>query len=191
MNIRSILVLLRHVTIQSLKKGEIIIREGETKRDVYFIRKGLIRAYHITEKGDEITFQLYPEYYIFGNMNSLLFNEPSNYTFQALECTKVYKMNYDSFHDVVKNSKFLKLNKMGLGERGMKQAFQRVESFVLLSAEERYLKYMKDYPTVINRAPDKYIANVLGITPVSLSRIKGRITAKKTTSISFLIFCYL
>ncbi len=68
---------------------------------------------------------------------------------------------------------------MGLCQRGMKQAFQRVESFVLLSPEERYLKYMQDYPSVINRAPDKYIANVLGITPVSLSRIKGRITAKR------------
>ncbi len=179
MNLKSLLVLLRHVAIKSIEKGEVIIQEGETKKDVYLIRKGLIRAYHITEKGDEITFQLFPEYHIFGNMNALLFNEPSNYVFQALERTKVYTMDYDSFHDVVKYSKFLNLNQMGLGQSGMRQAFQRVESFVLLSPEERYLKYMEDYPTVINRAPDKYIANVLGITPVSLSRIKGRIAAKK------------
>ncbi len=179
MNLRSLLVLFRHVNIKSIEKGEVIIQEGETKKDVYFIRKGLIRAYHITEKGDEITFQLYPEYHIFGNLNALLFNESSKFTFQALERTKVYSMDYDSFHDVVKNSKALNLNKMGLGQRTLKQAFLRVESFVLLSPEERYLKYMMDYPTVINRAPDKYIANVLGITPVSLSRIKGRIASKK------------
>jgi len=181
MNIRSLLVLFRHLTIKAIEKGEIIIREGETKKGVFFIRKGLVRAYRITEKGDEITFQLFPEYHVFGNLHSILFNEPSKFTFQALERTKVYTMDYDAFHDVVKHSKFLDLNKMGLGPRGMKQAFQRLESFVFLSPEERYLKYMKDYPTVINRAPDKYIANVLGITPVSLSRIKGRITAKKRT----------
>lgn len=61
----------------------------------------------------------------------------------------------------------------------MKRAFQRIESFVFLSPEERYKKYVKDYPNVIDRAPDKYIANVLGITPVSLSRIRTRIASKK------------
>ncbi len=179
MKIGSLLVLFRHLIIKSMEKGAVIIQEGETKKDVYFIRKGLVRAYHITENGDEITFQLFPEYHVFGNVSSLLFDEPSKYTFQALERTKVYTMDYDSFHDVVKNSKFLDLNKMGLGQRGMRQVYQRVESFVLLSPEERYLKYMKDYPTVVSRAPDKYIANVLGITPVSLSRIKRRIATKR------------
>jgi CRP-like cAMP-binding protein len=179
MNIRSLLVLLRHVTIQSVDKGETLIPKGATKKSLFFIRKGLVRSYFVNNEGDEITFQLFPEYQIFGNVHSLLFNEPSTFTFQALEPTKVYAIDYDSFHDVVKNSKFLNLNKMGLGERVMKRAFQRVESLVLLSPEERYLRYMKDHPSVINRVPDKYIANVLGITPVSLSRIKRRIAAKK------------
>ena len=183
MNIRSLLVLLRHVTIKSIKKGEILIPEGATNKDVYFVRKGLIRAYHTNEMGDETTFQLFPEYHIFGNVHSLLFNEPSNFSFQALERTKVYTINYDAFHDVVQNSKSLSLNKIGLDKRLVKQAFQRVESFVFLSPEERYLKYMKDYPNVINRAPDKYIANVLGITPVSLSRIRNRIASKRIKSV--------
>ena len=75
----------------------------------------MVRTYYITEEGDEITFQLLPEYHVFGNTNSILFNEPSKFTFQALERTKVYTMDYDTFHDVVKNSEFLNLNKMGLG----------------------------------------------------------------------------
>ena len=178
MNLRSLLVLLRHVTIKTIEKGETIIQKGETQKNVYYIKRGLIRAYYVAEKGDEVTYQLFPEYHIFGNLHSLLFNEPSRYTFQALERTKVYAISYDSFHDLVKHSKSLRLNKMGLGERVLKQAFNRVESFVFLSPEERYIKYMEDYPSVINRAPDKYIANVLGITPVSLSRIKRRITLK-------------
>jgi DNA-directed RNA polymerase subunit F len=61
----------------------------------------------------------------------------------------------------------------------MRQAFQRVESFVFLSPEERYQKYVEDHPNIINRAPDKYIANILGITPVSLSRIRSRIASKR------------
>ena len=63
-------------------------------------------------------------------------------------------------------------------QKMMRHQLARVESFVLNSPEERYLKYIKDYPDLINRVPDKYIAHVLGITPVSLSRIRKRISDK-------------
>ncbi|NRB47938.1 MAG: Crp/Fnr family transcriptional regulator [Saprospiraceae bacterium] len=180
MNLRSLLVFLRHLRIRSFKRGEIFIERGETKKNLFFIRKGMTRSYFINEKGDEITFQLFPEHYVMGNVHSLLFNEPSKFVYQALEDTKVYVIDNESFQNVIlQNPRFLDLNRMDFNNMPLKQAFRRVESFVLLSPEERYLKYMNDYPSVINRAPDKYIANVLGITPVSLSRIKGRITAKR------------
>ena len=180
MSIRSLLSLLRNVTIKSFKKGEILIPEGATNQDVYFIRKGLIRSYSTDDMEDEITFQLYPEYHVVSNLHSLLFNEPSQFSYEALEYTKVYSIDYDSFVEMSsKNPKLLELNRTYLGKKAMKQAYQRVESFVFLSPEERYKKYIKDYPNLVNRAPDKYIANVLGITPVSLSRIRKRIATKK------------
>lgn len=180
MNLRILLILFRHITIKSVEKGEILVPEGAMGKDVFFIRKGLIRSYFTNDKGDEITFQLFPEYQVFGNVHSILFNEPSYFSFQALERTKVYAIDYDTFHNVIsKYPKLLKSNRIDLGQRIMKQAYQRIESFVLLSPEERYQNYVRDYPNVINRAPDKYIANVLGITAVSLSRIKGRIASKK------------
>ncbi len=180
MNIRNLLLLLRHVSINSIEKGEILIREGATNKDIYFIRRGLIRSYYINEKTDEITFQLYPEYHIVTNINTILFNEPSKFSYQALEPTKFYKIGYSSFLDVTsKNPQLLELNRLYLGRRMMKLAYLRVESLVLLSPEERYQKYVEDYPNIINRAPDKYIANVLGITPVSLSRIRKRIASRK------------
>ena len=177
---KDLLGLFRHVKIDSYEKGEIILRKGETQKKIFFIKKGLIRGYMMNEKYCEITFQLYPEYHIFGNIYAILFDEPSKFSFQALEATKVYEVDYNSFIKVTsRNPNLTELSRRFVGKKMMKQAFQRVESFVLLSPEERYLKYMNDYPNVINRAPDKYIANVLGITPVSLSRIKGRIASKK------------
>lgn len=181
MNRRNLLTLFRHVSIKRFEKGEIIIHIGATEKDVYLIRKGLVRSYLVNEKFDEITFQLFPEYHVFGNVHSILFDDPSHFSFQALEPTKVYSINYDSFQDVVaKNPYLFDINRTYLMERVVKQAYQRVESFVFLSPEERYKKYVKDYPNVIGRAPDKYIANLLGITPVSLSRIRNRIATKKT-----------
>ena len=171
----------RHVTVQSIEKREIIIHKGTTKKDVFFIRKGLIRSYATNELEEEITFQLYPEYHIVTNIHSLLFDEPSKFSYQALEASKVYSMDYESYMEITaKNPEFLEINRRFLGKKAMTLAFQRVESFVFLSPEERYQKYVKDYPSLINRAPDKYIAHVLGITPVSLSRIRNRIATKKS-----------
>ena len=61
----------------------------------------------------------------------------------------------------------------------MKKMLQRLETFVLMNAEERYEDFIKKNPTLSNRVPDEYLANVLGITPVSLSRIRARIVNKK------------
>lgn len=173
-------MLFRHIKIKSFAKGEMIIQQGSTSKEVYFVRKGLIRSYFTNEKLEEITFHLLPEHHLFTSVHTILFDEPSRFSYQALEPTKVYSIDYDSYFDVAtKNPNLLELNRRHFGKRVLKQSFQRVESFVLLTPEERYKKYLEDYPNVIGRAPDKYIANVLGITPTSLSRIRSRISSNK------------
>lgn len=179
-NISNMLTLLRHVQLRSFEKGEVLIHAGSTKKDLFFLRKGLVRCYYTTEELEEITFQLYPEYHTVFNINLMVFGEPSKLTYQAIERTKVYAMDHEVLMELAaKNPKILEMNREVIGKKMMKLAYQRAESFVLLSAEQRYEKYVKDYPNIVNRAPDKYIANVLGITPVSLSRIRGRIAARK------------
>ena len=77
------------------------------------------------------------------------------------------------------NQELLELNRTFFGKKIIQQAFQRIESFVFLSPEERYKKFITDHPKLANRVPDMYIASILGITPVSLSIIKRRISKKK------------
>jgi hypothetical protein len=97
-----------------------------------------------------------------------------------LEKTKVYFTDLKTFQDInTSDSDILKIDNGNFGRQILKQAFQRIDSFVFLSPEKRYIQYLKDNPNIINRVPDKYIANVLGITPVSLSRIRKRISKKK------------
>ncbi len=181
MKIRSLISLLRHSSAKSVKKKEVVIPKGATNKDIFFVRKGIVRSfYYDEEKLEEITFQLYPEHKPVLNIHSILFNEPSRFTYQALEDTKVYQINYDALLELTsQNRDLLELNRRFFARNAMRQAVLRVESFVFMSPEERYLKYVSDYPNLVNRVPDKYIANVLGITPVSLSRIRMRIAAKK------------
>ena len=180
MNIKFLFKLLRNLSSKTFENGEIIINEGDKINNVFYIRKGLVRSYLINEKGKEITFQLFAERQIFGNVHTILFNEPSKFTYETLENTKVYFTDLKTFEDLsTSNSGFLKIDNRIFGRQIFKQAFQRIDSFVFLSPEKRYQQYLKDYPNIINRVPDKYIANVLGITPVSLSRIRKRISKKK------------
>ncbi|NJL75042.1 MAG: Crp/Fnr family transcriptional regulator [Saprospiraceae bacterium] len=180
MNIKILLALLRNVTMKSFDKGEILIQVGSTKRDVYYIRKGLVRSYMVDEDVNEITFQIYAEHQVFTNAHSVLFNESSKFYYQTLEHTKVYIVDYNALLKLTsQNAELLELNRSYFGKKVIEQVFQRVESFVFLSPEERYKKFVQDNPKLIHRVPDKYIANVLGITPVSLSRIRNRISKKK------------
>ncbi len=180
MNLRSILLLLRHASLKTFQKGELLIEKDSTHMNIFYIRSGLVRSFFINEETDEITFQLFPEYALVVNVQAILFDTPSKFSYEALETTRVYQINFQAFRELAtQNAKVLNTNQKLLFQHMLQQVYQRVESFVLLSPEERYLKYMQDYPQVINRAPDKYIAHVLGITPVSLSRIRSRIASKK------------
>ena len=109
----------------------------------------------------------------------IFFNQPSGLFFQALEPTQLIYIDYDMLQQIISDNPKLEANRKYILQNVLKEALQRVDSFVLCSPEERYLNFIKGNPDIVNRVPDKYIANVLGITPVSLSRIRKRIMSKK------------
>ncbi len=181
MKITSLLHLIRNVQVKTLEKGEVLLPQGSTSQHLFLVRKGLIRSFRAPNKAEqeETTFQLFSEHQLAGNVHAILLNEPSVLTYEAIEKTKVYIIDYGVFNQaVVKKPELGEFSRKFLGKRMVKQAFQRIESFVFLTPEKRYLKYIDDFPNIINRAPDKYIANILGITPTSLSRIRKRISTK-------------
>lgn len=172
-------VLIKSAKSKSFKKKDTIIEEGALKTDVYFLRSGLVRAYCINEKGDEITFGLIAENQILTNIDVILFEQPSRFYYECLEDTKTFSIDFDTVQNIIENNPKLERNRKFFARNAMKKMLQRLETFVLMNAEERYEDFIKNNPTLSNRVPDKYLANVLGITPVSLSRIRARIVNKK------------
>lgn len=163
----------------SFEPHENIIFEGSEKKDVYFIQNGLVRIYLINEKGEEITWGLRLENEVFNNIDKILFDLPSKFFFEALEPTDVFYMDHELLQDLIdKNPKLEKIRKFMLLNL-TRQSFKRIDSLILLSPEERYIEFVKSNPDIVNRVPNKYIANIIGITPVSLSRIRQRIASNK------------
>ena len=180
MRIRILLNLLRDIKIKTFEKGEFLIERQSEQADIFFIRKGIVRSYYFNENADEITFQIYAESSFFGNIHAMMLKQPSKFNYEALERTKVYTVPFNSFRKLMReNADKFEIDKNFMFTSTFSQIYNRMESFVIMSPEERYEKYVKDHPNIIHRVPDKYIASVLGITPVSLSRIRGRIASKK------------
>ena len=172
-------VLIKSAKSKSFKKKEVIIEEGALKKDVYFIRSGLVRAYCINDKGDETTFGLISENQILTNIDIILFDQPSRFYYECIEYTKTFSIDFDKVQNSIERNPKLERNRKFFARNAMKKMLQRLETFVLMNAEERYEDFIKNNPTLSNRVPDKYLANVLGITPVSLSRIRARIVKRK------------
>lgn len=163
----------------ALNPREIYIREGSESKKVAYLKKGLIRAYTINDKGEEITFLLRWENQFVASHDIVFLNRPSRFMYEAMEKCELVEMDYDVLQKILsKNSKFEKYRKDFLLKM-LLESLEQLESFVLLSPEERYVEFLKSKPNIQNRVPNKYIANILGITPVSLSRIRKRIANKK------------
>ena len=164
--------------IKKLKAGEIFINEGDFFNKISYIKKGIIRAYFIKDNGDEITTMLRWEDQIISSYDTILFKNPSRFYYQALENTILIEVDYEITQSfMVKNPKLEEGRKYFMLKM-LAETLTRIESFVLLSPEERYIQFVKDKPNIINRVSSKHIATLLGITPVSLSRIKSRIINK-------------
>ena len=163
----------------SYAPGEYLIKEGQTRKEVFVIRKGLVRSFTITEKGEEITTMLRWEDQPVASPDLILFNQPATQYFQTLEPTEVLKIDYDKVQEIIEKNPKLEANRAIILRNLLKETLQRIDSFVLFTPEERYLNFIKTKPEIANRVPDKYLANVLGITPVSLSRIRRLIADRK------------
>ncbi len=162
-----------------LQAGDHFVKEGSSKRDVAFIFSGLMRYYEVNEKGEEITTSLAWEQQFVAPRNVILFEQPSESYIQAIEPTHLMVINYDLMQEILESSpksdslrQYFMLQRIAL-------LSDRVRSFVMLKPEERYLQLIEQNPSLVDRVPNKYIANIIGITPVSLSRIRNRIASQK------------
>lgn len=161
-----------------LKEGEVYIKEGSTTGKLAYIKSGLIRCFLLGENGEESTVLLRWEDQFFTAYDTVFFKQASRFTYQAMEHTVLLEADYQVFMDFLNTKpKFGRAKDYFLISM-LAETMERVESFVLLSPEERYLSLLKDKPNIVQRCPDKHIATLLGITPVSLSRIRKRLAKK-------------
>ena len=162
----------------SLEPGEAYILQGDTSRRLAFIEQGIIRAYTVKENGDEATLFLRWEGQFIASHDTIIHRQPSRFIYRALEQVTILQIDYDVLEEVLKtHPEFEPLRNFFL-MRMLAESLKIMESFITQSPEERYRQLLTERFDLVNRVPDKYIASMLGITPVSLSRIRKRMYSK-------------
>jgi CRP-like cAMP-binding protein len=177
LSLPDVLELLQMARTRHLPAGSIYIDEGAATQKLAYINKGLIRVYKLKENGDDITLMLRWENQFIASHDSIILNKPSRFIYQTLEDTDLMELDYAKAQPLMDNNPRLSSSRNSFLLHMLAEALERVESFVLLSPEERYLQLLHDKPDILNRVPNKYLATLLGITPVSLSRIRKRIAS--------------
>ena len=162
-------------TIKKIKKKEIILEIGEVENYLSFIIKGSIAilTYH---NGNEICISFIIENSFFSSYVSFLTRELSEYKVLALEETIIERIDFESLQKAYSISGDHQKNGRKIAEQLYIKASQRTLSLITKTAEERYIHFIEEYPKFLQRIPLKYLASYLGITPVSLSRIRNKIT---------------
>jgi CRP-like cAMP-binding protein len=166
-------LLLDKFELATFKKNQIIVNEGDIQEYFYFIYKGIIRIYFYKNKKMVIE-RFAKEGGFFGSSFSHITNKPGFHIYEALEDLVVLRIRYSDLNILCRHSHEIeRLYRMSL-ELLFSYYINKFYAFAALTSNERYHQFMNDFGDITNRIPLKYIANYLGMTSETLSRIRAK-----------------
>ena len=155
-----------------LPKGHILIQEGKIERSLFFLEKGVARAF-CTQEDREVTFWFGSEGDILLSLNSYFAGQPGYESIELLEKSVVYEIAHATLNELYQSDIDLANWGRKLAESEFMKADQRFISRQFKSAAERYHEFAGTYPDLMKRISLGHIASYLGVSQVTLSRIRS------------------
>jgi CRP-like cAMP-binding protein len=159
-------------SIVTIKKNTDLQSIGHTCKTIYFINKGVARIYYFKD-GIDITESFSFENNIIARVESLFTGKPSRKAIQVLEDAEIIAINANALFKLYNSFPEIERLFRKIFEAAYVDTVNRIEGIQFHTAEERYKTLLNEAPNVLQRIPLKYVASYLGITQVSLSRIRG------------------
>ena len=160
--------------IKQLPAKTVLLEAGDVATNIFIVKYGCLRSWYNAD-GDDITLQFFLPGQPVASFESLVNSTPSEYSIETLLPTEVVVVNGLDFKNWIESHPEYHL-------KGILFAMERLSSYQKLflsrikdSPQERYESLLKEHPEIIAQIPQHYIASYLGITPVSLSRIRSRL----------------
>lgn len=162
------------IVLKKLKKGTLLLKEGETCQHIYFMKKGFARGF-FNQDGKDITSWFAVENDLATSLYSFVTQKPSFENIEILENSILYALSYDSLQQLY--HQYTEFNLIGrrLVEKYYVELMARTISLQFQTAKERYQQLLVHQPQLLQRASLGHIASYLGISQETLSRIRAKI----------------
>jgi len=154
-----------------IKKGEHFLIEGNVCKNMGYIKNGLMMYYKNVDGIDiPADFAIENEWVTY--LKSFSTGTQSDMSIKAIEDTLLLTISNTKISELFnKHAKLIKL-KNYYTEVSFIRNIEHSLNLATLNAKQRYYKFMKNHPDLLNRVPQYYIAAYLGIKPQSLSRLR-------------------
>ena len=152
-------------------KNEMILREGETCTNIYWVVKGLVRQFYY-KNGKEVTEYMATENNIVMCIESLFLEQPTHLQIKAIEPCILIAIPKVDLEAVAMKSVNIQILYRKILEESLILSQIHADMLRFESAQDRYHKLIKSQPQLVLRAPLVYIASYLQMTPETLSRVR-------------------
>ncbi|UWX61237.1 Crp/Fnr family transcriptional regulator [Chryseobacterium oranimense] len=166
------------LTLQKFPKKTLLLREGEICQFEGFIKEGCVRTYYLDENGFEVTLLFAVEDWWITDIASFNNQTPSKIFIETLEDTEIYMLTPQTKEELMqKVPKFERAFRMMM-QRYVVTLQNRLVNTISQPATDRYLEFIRVYPTIPQRVAQYYIASYLGVSKEFVSTIRKRLANK-------------
>ena len=150
-----------------------LLHEGQISQNIYFIKQGCLRMW-FNNNGKDITFQFFFENTMVSSIESFMGRKQSDFSLESIEPSTLVQINHEHFMKLLKLYPSLKDDLQNVLFERMGNYARLFLSRIKNNPQERYYELLREHPEIFTRIPQHYIASFLGITPISLSRIRNK-----------------
>ncbi|GAA4461927.1 Crp/Fnr family transcriptional regulator [Nemorincola caseinilytica] len=155
----------------------VLLKEGEISKRAYIVEQGCMRVW-FNNNGKDITYHFVFENEVVTSAESFIKNVPSLFTIETIEPCVVHWIHKHDLDRILGEMHEIPEVRKAYLDAIIERQFHYMKqflSFIKDTPTQRYLNLIEENPQIIKRVPQHYIASYLGITPVSLSRIRSKV----------------
>ncbi len=160
-------------TLLTIPAKTTLLHEGEVSHSIYYIKKGVLRMW-FNKDGKDITFQFFMENTAVSSIDSFFNQTQSLFYIESIEECEVLVIGKSIFDEILHSDLKFKDEFINFLTGRFQNYAHLFLSRIKDTPEERYRDLLQLHPEIVQRVPQHYIASYLGITAVSLSRIRNR-----------------
>ncbi len=163
---------------KKLKRKEYILEQGLECNHFTFVVKGCLKMYKVDSKGNQHNLQFAVENNWIADYGSFYNQEPSDLNIEALESSHLLQIKKNDVFHLFDHSSLFDRNIRIIIENSFIEQQKRILQTISSTAQERYLYFLKKYPSLSNRISNIQIASYIGVTPEFLSTIRRKASGK-------------